>query len=77
MKITTVQFDLADGARKFAQRLAHQARLQPHVAESPISPSSSALGHERRDGIDDQITSRAPERTNVSVISSACSPVSG
>ncbi len=43
---------------------------------SPISPSSSALGvSAATESITS--TSMAPERTRVSAISSACSPVSG
>ena len=43
---------------------------------SPISPSISALGvRAATESI--TTTSTAPERTRVSVISSACSPVSG
>ena len=44
--------------------------------ESPISPSISALGVS---AATESMTSTsiAPERTSVSVISSACSPVSG
>ncbi len=43
---------------------------------SPISPSSSALGTSAATE-STTITSIAPERTSVSAISSACSPVSG
>ena len=44
--------------------------------ESPISPSISALG--TRAATESTITiSTAPERTMVSVISRACSPLSG
>ncbi len=44
--------------------------------ESPISPSSSALGVSAATESMTS-TSTAPERTSVSAISSACSPVSG
>ena len=45
-------------------------------SESPISPSSSALGVSA--ATESMTTmSTPPERTSVSVISSACSPVSG
>jgi hypothetical protein len=44
--------------------------------ESPISPSSSARGV-RAATESTTRTSTAPERTRVSVISSACSPASG
>jgi len=43
---------------------------------SPISPSSSALGTSAATESMTS-TSMAPERTSVSVISSACSPLSG
>ena len=43
---------------------------------SPISPSSSALGVSAATE-STTTTETAPERTSVSVISSACSPVSG
>ena len=43
---------------------------------SPISPSISAFGVSAATE-STTITSIAPERTSVSVISSACSPVSG
>ena len=44
--------------------------------ESPISPSISALGV-RAATESTTTTSTAPERTSMSVISRACSPVSG
>jgi len=44
--------------------------------ESPISPSSSARGT-RAATLSITTMSMAPERTRVSAISSACSPVSG
>ena len=46
------------------------------ICISPISPSSSALGVSAATESTTS-TSMAPERTRVSVISSACSPVSG
>ena len=46
------------------------------TCESPISPSISALGT-RAATESTMIMSTAPERTSVSVISSACSPLSG
>jgi hypothetical protein len=64
-----------DVAGQLAQRLAHQAGLQADM-RSPISPSISALGV--RAATESTTTiSTAPERTSMSVISSACSPVSG
>ena len=45
-------------------------------SESPISPSSSARGTSAAT-LSITSTSSAPERTSVSAISSACSPVSG
>ena len=45
-------------------------------SESPISPSSSARGTSAATESTTS-TSTAPERTSVSVISSACSPASG
>ena len=45
-------------------------------SESPISPSSSALGTSAATE-STTMTSIAPERTRCSAISSACSPVSG
>ncbi len=45
-------------------------------SESPISPSSSAFGVSAATESTTS-TSMAPERTSVSAISSACSPVSG
>ena len=46
------------------------------MADSPISPSISALG---TSAATESMTTRstAPERTRMSTISSACSPVSG
>ena len=46
------------------------------ICMSPISPSSSAFGVSAATELITS-TSMAPERTRVSVISSACSPVSG
>ena len=64
-----------DGGRQLAERLAHQARLQPHV-RVPMSPSSSAFGIS---AATESITTRstASDWTSISVMSSACSPVSG
>ena len=46
------------------------------MCESPISPSISAFGV-RAATESTMTTSTAPERTNASQISSACSPLSG
>ena len=46
------------------------------MCESPISPSSSALGTSAATESTTS-TSMAPERTSASVISRACSPLSG
>ena len=64
-----------DGAGQLAQRLAHQARLQAHVRVAHLAFDLGAR-HERGHRVDHD-TSTPPERTSVSAISSACSPVSG
>src|SRR5690606_9877365 len=74
-----------DVRRELAQRLRFAVSLRSADAssragrptcESPISPSISALGVSAATE-STMITSTAPERTSMSVISSACSPVSG
>ena len=66
---------LADRGGELAQGLAHEAGLQAHLA-SPISPSISARGT-RAATESTTSTSMASERTRISAISRACSPVSG
>src|ERR1039457_1566677 len=64
-----------DVAGQLTQRLRHQPRMQA-TCSSPISPSISARGvNAATESI--TTTSTPPERTSMSVISSACSPVSG
>ena len=60
---------------ELAQRLAHQAGLQ---ADERVAHLALDLGlrHQCRHGVDHE-TSSAPERTSISAISSACSPLSG
>jgi len=74
MKMTSVLVRLILEV-SFPQRLAHQARLQAHLRLAPSRPRSP-LGRERGHRIDDDHIDRA-ERTSMSAISSACSPVSG
>jgi len=59
--------------RELAQRLAHEARLQAHVRVAHFA-LDLGLGHERRDGVDDDEVDIAPVATRRSAISSACSP---
>ena len=74
MKITVALFRLTT-AVSFRSACDMSLACSP-MCESPISPSISALGTR---AATESITTRstAPERTRVSVISSACSPVSG
>ena len=74
MKITIV-FDLLIEAVSLRSAWLISRACRPGSA-SPISPSSSAFG---TSAATESITSTstAPERTSVSQISSACSPVSG
>ncbi len=74
MKITIV-FDLEIEAVSFLSAWLIRRACRPGRL-SPISPSSSALGVSAATESTTR-TSSAPERTSVSVISSACSPVSG
>jgi len=64
-----------DVAGELAQRLRHEARRRP-ICISPISPSISALGVSAATESTTTM-STAPERTSMSVISRACSPLSG
>ena len=74
MKITR-QFDLRDRGRQLAQRLAHQARLQ---ADEAVAHLALDLGRGTSAATESMTTtSTALERTSVSTISSACSPLSG
>ena len=75
VKMTAV-FELDDGAGQLAQRLAHQPGLQAHDASRPSRPRSRRVARARPPSRPRR-TSMAPERTSVSTISSACSPVSG
>ena len=52
MKITMV-FDRADRGSQLAHRLAHEPGLGADRELSPMSPSSSALRCQCRDGVDD------------------------
>ena len=74
MKIT-MQFERLIAA--VSLRIAwHISRAWAPTWASPISPSSSAFGVSAATE-STTTTETAPERTSVSVISSACSPVSG
>ena len=74
MKITAVP-ERAIAAVSF-RRACDMSRAWSPGSDSPISPSSSAFGTSAAtESI--TMTSIAPERTRCSVISSACSPVSG
>ena len=74
MKITSVlDFEIEPVSLRSAWLIRRACRPG---SESPISPSSSAFGvNAATESITS--TSTAPERTSVSVISSACSPLSG
>jgi hypothetical protein len=74
MKITMAA-RLGDRAGQLAQRLAHQAGLQADMAVAHLAFEFSA--RHQRGHLSTTSTSMAPERTSVSAISSACSPVSG
>ena len=74
MKIT-MQRDLAIEAVSFLSAWLISRACRPTWV-SPISPSSSARGTSAAT-LSITSTSTAPERTSVSAISSACSPVSG
>jgi hypothetical protein len=74
MKITMV-FDLEIEAVSLRSAWLIRRACRPG-SESPISPSSSARGVSAATESMTS-TSMAPERTSVSAISSACSPVSG
>ena len=70
-----MQFDLLIEPASFRIALLINLAWRP-ITESPISPSISALGTKAAtESI--TTTSTPPERINVSVISKACSPVSG
>ncbi len=74
MKITSVLVRLMFAASLRSAWLMRRA-CRP-ICGSPISPSISAFGvSAATESI--TITSTAPERTSMSAISSACSPVSG
>ena len=74
MKISVV-FDLAT-IDVSLRRAWDMSRAWRPTWESPISPSSSALGTSAATE-SMTITSTAFERTSISAISSACSPLSG
>ena len=72
---TTRMFGAFDVASQFAQGLAHQTGLQADVAVAHFA-FDFGFGHEGGYGVDATM-STPPERTSVSQISKACSPVSG
>ena len=72
---TTVVFDLEMVAVSLRKAWDMSRACRP-MCWSPISPSSSARGT-RAATESITITSTAPDRTSISQISSACSPVSG
>ena len=74
MKIT-MQFDRLMLAVSLRSACDIRRACRP-TCESPISPSISAFGVSAATE-STTTTSTAPERTSMSVISSACSPVSG
>ena len=74
MKIT-MHFDLEIEAVSLRRALLMRRACMPGCM-SPISPSSSALGVRAATELTTS-TSMAPERTSVSAISSASSPVPG
>ena len=74
MKIAT-QLDLEIAPASLRSAWLIRRACRP-TWESPISPSISARGT-RAATESTTITSMAPERTSASVISNACSPVSG
>ena len=63
-------------AGELAQRLAHQPRLEADVAVAHLA-LDLRLRHERGDRVDRDDVQRAASGSSSSVISSACSPVSG
>ena len=71
----TMQFDLEMEAVSLRKAWLIRRAWRPG-SESPISPSSSARGVSAATESMTRI-SMAPDRTSVSAISSACSPVSG
>ena len=74
MKITVqLFFEIAPARRRIACDIR---RASMPTTVSPTSPSSSARGISAATE-STTITSMAPERTSDSVMSSACSPVSG
>ena len=74
MKMAMV-LDLASVAGELAQSLAHEAGLEAHVG---VAHLAFDLGRGVSAATESTTTtSRAPERISMSVISSACSPVSG